>query len=426
MTWRFMNYVMAAVGPGFTPVATVVAQLNAAEACTVSAGPSRRLELSDGRIVSVDAKSVAASAGSIMALGPYVYTFPTKATPSTSPLAGDPMIGVSVDAGGVVRLIPSPLGDRPVVFARAAAGPAGSFHVLFVTGIDSVDGSPAPDDSATIWYAAFARGAWGAPSRVMETRGAALNPEFTSELLARGDSLDFVFPFLDHRSAGSSGGLIALRRRNGRWATDTLRTYLRPPAARAKYATDGTPVILFSQKVQGAQAEDVYLAHAGHAWSTPRRIGGDGVRPISDLSVVTLPDGMVASWSKWQWMSAASNVIEWSRISPTGDQSAARMLDSGAVTYPFELVTVADQYALWLHQGEPYGSTVTWALTAGAGRPLRGRLTIPFHNSRPKAVTVAPDRTVVLTMKRGVEGAEPMIASWMTDLRIRCPRAERR
>jgi hypothetical protein len=424
--WRFLQHVAVAVGLGFSPSATAVAQAGSVEACAVRAGPSRRLELPDGRIVSVDAKSVAASAGVIIALGPYVYTFPANATPTTSPMAGDPMIGVSIGASGVVSLVPSPLTDRSTGFARAAAGPAGSFHVLFVTGIDSLDDVPAPEDSATIWYAHFTRGAWDTPSRVMETRGAALNPEFSSELLARGDSLDFVFPFVDHRSAESSGGLVALRRRNGRWGSDTLRTYLRPPAARAKYATDGTPVVLFSQMAQGAKAEGVYLARAGHGWSAPQRIGGDGVRPISDLSVVTTPDGIVASWSLWQWLNAASNVIEWSRIAPTGARSPATVLDSGAVTYPFELVTVAGRHALWLHQGEPYGSTVTYALAAAAGELGRGRLTIPFHNSRPKAVTVSPERTVVLTMKRGIAGTEPMIASWMTDLRIRCPRAERR
>jgi hypothetical protein len=423
---RSLNHVAVAVSLGFTPPATAVAQAGVAEACTVSAGPSRRLALPDGRIVSVDAKSVTASGSSIMALGPYVYTFPSNATPSTSPVPGDPMIGVSIDANGVVSLVPSPLADRSVVFARAAAGPAGSFHVLFVTGIDSVEGAPAPGDSATIWYAPFARGAWGTPSRVMETRGAALNPEFTSDLLARDSSLAFVFPFVDHRSAGSSGGLVALWRRNGRWGSDTLRTYLKPPAARAKDATDGTLVVLFSQTTQGAKAEDVYLARLGRGWSMPLRIGGNGARPVSDLSLATVPDGMVASWSTWDWLNAASNVIEWSRIAPTGARSAATVIDSGSVTYPFEMVTAADRYTLWLHQGEPYGSTVTYALAGGDGHLLRGSLTIPFHNSRPKAVTVSPDRTVLLTMKRGAAGAEPMIASWMTDLRIRCPRAERR
>jgi hypothetical protein len=417
---------MVALGLGFIPNASAAAQPTAAEACTVSAGSSRRLELPDGRIVSVDAKSVTASGASIMALGPYVYTFPANATPSTSPLPGDPLVGVLVDASGVVRLVPSPLRDRTVVFARAAAGPEGSFHVLFVTGIDSVDGGPAPDDSATIWYAPFARGMWGTPQRVMETRGAALNPEFTSDLLARDGSLAFVFPFIDHRSAGSSGGLVAIQRRNGEWRSDTLRTYLRPPAARATYATNDTLVVLFSQNVRGAKAEDVYLARAARGWSAPQRIGGNGVRPVSDLALVTRLEGIVASWSTWIWLDAASNVIEWSRVATTGAQSPAAVVDSGGVTYPFELVTIAERYPLWLHQGEPYGSTVTWALAAGDDHLLRGHLTMPFHNSRPKAVNVSPDRTVVLTMKRGGHGAEPMIASWMTDLRIRCPRAERR
>ena len=422
--WCYLGYVMMAASFGFS--APAAAQATSAEACTVSAGPSRRLELLDGRVVSVDAKSVAASDGSIIALGPHAYTFPANASHTTSPLPGDPAVGALIEASGVVRLVPSPLRDRAVVFARAAAGPSGSFHVLFVTGIDSIDGGPAPDDSATIWYASFARGVWGTPQRITETRGAALNPEFTSNLLASDGSLAFVFPFVDHRSPGSSGGLIALQRRNGQWRSDTLRTYLRPPAVRATYGANDSLVVLFSQSVRGAKAEDVYLARAARGWSAPQRIGGNGVRPVSDLALVTGLEGIVASWSTWIWLDGASNVIEWSRIGATATQSPAAVVDSGVVTYPFELVTIAERYPLWLHQGEPYGSTVTWVLAAGGDQLLRGRLTMPFHNSRPKAVNVSPDRTVVLTMKRGGQGAEPMIASWMTDLRIRCPRAERR
>ena len=422
LCWHCLSHVTVVVGLGFTP--TVATQSRAVEACAVTAGPSRRLELPDGRIVSVDAKSVAASGGAIIALGPFVYTFPANASPTTSPVPGDPVVGVLIDPNGVARLVPSPLPDRNVVIARAAAAPDGAFHVLFVTGIDSVD-TTSPADSATIWYAHFARGSWGTPQRVWQTRGAALDPEFTSDLLGQNGSLAFVFPFADDRSPGSGGGLVMLRRQNGRWSSDTLRTYLRPPAARAKYLTNDTLVVLFSQRVRGAKAEDVYLARVRNGWTVPIRIGGNDVRPVSDLSLVMVHDGMVASWSTWQWLDATSNVIEWSRIAPDGARSAATVVDSGAVTYPFELVTVEGR-PLWLYQGDPYGSTVTWALAAGGDRLLRGRLTMPFHNSRPKAVTVSPQRTVVLTMKRGAVGVEPMIASWMTDVRIRCPRAERR
>jgi hypothetical protein len=296
---------------------------------------------------------------------------------------------------------------------------------LFVTGIDSVDSAPAAGDSATLWYAHFARGRWGTPQHVVKTHGAALNPEFTSELLERGGSLTLVFPFVDQRSEISSGGLVALRRRNGHWSSDTLRTYLPPPAARARYATGDTLAVLFSQSVRGAKAEDVYLTRVQNGWTIPIRIGGNGVRPVSDLSLSAVPDGLVASWSTWEWLNAASNVIESSRIATSGVQSSAVVVDSGAVTYPFELLTVAGR-PLWLHQGEPYGSTVSYALASGGDHLQRGRLTMPFHNSRPKAVTLSPDRTVVLTMKRGTVGTEPMIASWMTDVRIRCPRTERR
>ena len=423
-SWHFPGHLSVAVVLGLTSTASA-SQTTAAESCTVSAAPSRRLELPDGRIVSVDAKSVTASGGSILALGPFVYTFPANARPGTSPLPGDPLIGVFIAANGAVALVPSPLRDRNVAYARAARAPDGAFHVLFVTGIASVGGGPATDDSATIWYAHFARGHWGAPQLVAKTHGAALNPEFTSELLERDGSLALVFPFVDQRSATSGGGLVALRRQSGTWTSDTLHTYLPPPAARARYAAGNTLAVLFSQSVRGAKAEDVYLARVSQGWSEPERVGGNGVRPISDLALSPVPDGFIASWSTWEWLNAATNVIEWSRIATNGVHSFAAVVDSGPLTYPFELVTVAGR-PLWLHQGEPYGSTVSYALATVGDQLLRGRLTMPFHNSRPKAVTLSPDRTVLLTMKRGAVGAEPMIASWMTDIRIRCPRAERR
>jgi hypothetical protein len=131
---------------------------------------------------------------------------------------GDSVIGVVINGRGVVSMVASPMPDRSVVFARAAAGSPNTFHVLFVTGIDSLDHARQPTDTATIWYASYANGAWRALERVAETYGASLNPEFTSELLERGRLLSFVFPFVDDRDLETRGGLIALRRRNGRWS----------------------------------------------------------------------------------------------------------------------------------------------------------------------------------------------------------------
>lgn len=425
-SWRYLSNAAAAAGLSLTPPTSTAAQVGVGESCTVSAGPSQRLELPDGRIVSVDAQSAAASGGSIMALGRYVYTFPVSATSNTSPLPQDSLVGALIDANSVVRLVPSPLRNRSVLFARAAGGPAGSFHVLFVTGIDSVDNAPTPVDTATIWYARFTNGTWESPQQIARTRGARLDPEFTSELLEHSGELSFVFPSVDIRDGSPSGGLILLRRMNGVWSSDTLRTYRMPSAVRARHAPNGALTVLFAQIKPGAQAEEVYLSSHGSQWSTPRRIGGNGVRPISDLALTAVPDGLVASWATWQWLRASTNVLEWARVRTAEGPSVAAVLDSGAATYPFELVTVADEYPLWLYQGEPHGSTLAYALAAGTGQVIRGHLTIPFHNSRARAVTELPSRTVVFTMKRGSVGAGPMIASWMTDLRIRCPHSARR
>lgn len=385
--------------------------------CTVSAEPSRRLELPDGRIASVDVKSVATSSGSVMALGQYVYLFPRNATPTTSPLPGDSIIGVLINARGAVSMVPSPMPDRSVVFARVAAGPATTYHALFATGIDSVDNQATPGDTASLWYARFADGAWTKPQHVIGTSGAELDPEFTSALIQHAGSLTFVFPFTELNRG--EGGLIVLRDRIGRWSSDTLRTYRMPTSVRAAYAPDGQLVLVTSQLRPGGGAEEVHVWRPGSRSGGPHPIGASGIRPVSDLALSAGGDGLVASWSTWEWPNPDTNVLEWARI-PAERLPTPAILDSGRTTYPFELITVAGRYPLWLHQGNPYGSTLTYTL-AGPGNITRGRLTIPFHNSRPKAIALAPDVIRVFTMKRGLAGEEPMIASYMTDLRIRCP-----
>jgi hypothetical protein len=388
------------------------------QSCDVNAEPSRRLELADGRIASVDVKSVAASGGSVMALGRYVYLFPRHSTPITSPLFGDSGMGVHVDATGAVSMVPSPMPDRSVVFARVAAGPAGTFHALFATGIDSVDSRARPGDTASLWYSRFANGAWAKPQLVMATIGAELDPEFTSGLLVHAGSLTFVFPFEEIR--GERGGVIVLRGLNDRWSGDTLRTNRMPKAVRAAHSPGGDLVVLTSQQRFGGSAEEVHLWRPGSMSDGPRPIGAPGTRPVSDLALSTGVGGLMASWSTWEWLNATTNVLEWARITDERLPMPA-ILDSGRTTYPFELIAVGGRHPLWLYQGEPYGSTLSYALAANDDRVVRGRLTIPFHNARPKAVALTPEVIRVFTMKRGHAGAEPMIASFMTDLRIRCP-----
>lgn len=396
------------------------------ESCTVGAEPSRRLELPDGRIASVDVKSVAASGGSIMALGRHVHLFPRGATPTTPPTPPDSIIGVVIDGRGVVSPVTSPLPDRSVSFARVAAGPLASFHVLFVTGIDSLDHGRLPRDTASLWYASYANGAWRATERVTETFGASLNPEFTSELLEREGSLSFVFPFVDDRDTETRGGLIALRRRNGQWSADTLRTWNAPAAVRAAYTPDAALAVLIAQLSRGALVPDVFFTRLGTRWEAPLRIGGNGVRPVSDLGLAVVPGGMAATWGTWEWLNAETNVVEWTRSNDAAFERSSRaaVIDSGTITYPFEFLA-AGPHLVWLYHGEPLGLAASFTLATG-DRMARGSLTIPFHNARARAIARSPGRILVFTMKRGRADAEPMMASWTTEVRIRCPDSARR
>jgi hypothetical protein len=392
--------------------------------CAVSAGPSRRLELPDGRIVSVDVKSVAASGGSVIAVGQYAYVFPRGSTPTTSPVQRDSIIGVLIDSRGAVTLVPSPFGHRPIRYSRVAPGRDGSFHAVFVPGSES-DSLPQPD-TATIWYAQFAGGAWRVPVPVATTSDAALEEELTSNLLVWNGSLSLAFSFLDRSNAESGGGLVLLRRRDGRWTSDTLRTYREPSMVRTARAPDGSSVsVLFAQSVANARAEDVWLTRLDSAWSVPRRLGGRAGHPVSDLALASVAGGLVPSWSTWQWLDDATNRLEWTRIGLDGTPARAAVVDSGKTTYPFEMIAL-DNRPLWLFRGEPYGTTASYAMAIGGEALHRGTVTIPLHNPLPKAIALSPARVLVFTMKRGQAGDEPMIASYATVLEFRCSRSARR
>jgi hypothetical protein len=400
-----------------------------AAACSTSAERARRLELSDGRIVSVDVQSVAVSNGTVMAVGRHAYVFPRSANSRTSPGLQDTIIGVVIDGRGNVSPVHRPLRESRVFFPRVAAARDGSFHVLFATGIDTSDAAPIRADTASIWYARFANGAWTARERIAEVRGAALHPEYASDLVEQDGSLSFLFPFDDGRVFTSDRGVILLRRRGRTWTADTLRTLLMPTAVRARHAPrDASLLVLLAQSVSNGapRAEKLYLARFDSTWTEPRWIAGDGVRPVTLPIAANLGDGVIASWVSWQPMVPRTSVVEWLRIHPGGRTSTGAAIDSGEATFPFEMIVVDDAYPLWLYRGEPYGMGLALAVATDTIVTRLGGLTIPFHNPRARAIALSPTRILLFTMKRAITDAEPMIASYSTVFEIRCPRSVRR
>jgi hypothetical protein len=397
--------------------------------CTASAEPARRLELGDRRIVSVDVQSVATSGGSVMAVGRHAYVFPRAANPQTSPTLLDSIIGVVIDERGNTSLVTRPGRTRRVLFPRVAAAPDGSFHMLFVTSGDSAELQATPLDTASIWYARFRNGAWTAPDAVAAVRAGFLQSEST-ELLEFNGSPAFLYPFIDGRKGSSGGGVILLRRANGVWSADTLRTQAVTPFVRAlNMPSDSSVVAVIAQAVPrggGIPADELYVVRFGSSWSEPRRIGGDGRRPVTLPVLTTVGDTIVASWISWHLMRPETSRIDWVRVEPGGRLVGGPTVDEGSATIPFEMIGVDNRYPLWLYHGEPRGSAVAFALASGSTIVHRGSLTAPFENPGPKAIAVSPTRILVFTMKRGTADNEPMVASYTTALEIRCPTSAQR
>ncbi|HEY5547066.1 MAG TPA: hypothetical protein VIK50_13525 [Gemmatimonadaceae bacterium] len=399
------------------------------EMCTVSAEPARRLELGDGRIVSVDVQSVATSGGSVMAVGRHAYVFPRTANPLTSPTLLDSIIGVVIDGRGNTSLVTNPVRTRHVLFPRVAAAPDSSFHVLFVTSSDSAEVQTTPLDTATIWYARFGNGAWTRPEPVASVRAGFLQSE-SAELLEHDGSPEFLFPFVDAGQGSSSGGVILLRWRQGVWSADTLRTRVVTPFVRALNGPDGRSLVaVIAQAIpRGGRipADELYVVRFDSAWSEPRRIGGDGRRPVTLPILTTVGDTIVASWISWRPMRQETSRIDWLRIDPGGRVVDGPMVDAGNATFPFEMIGVDNRYPLWLYHGEPGGSTVSLVMASGSGLVRLGSIPMPFENPKPKAIALTPTRILVFTMKQGTADNEPMIASYTTALEIRCPRSAQR
>ena len=407
-------------------VAAPSAHAQGSPSCRVSAESPRRLELADGQVISIDVRSIAASGGSVMAVGEHAYVFPHPSSPRLSPVRRD-FIGVIIDRGGQTRLVSSPMAERPVAFVRVAPGPGGSFHALFVTGDDSIANASAPVDTASLWYARYVNGEWMPAEHLSRVRNAAVHSEFTSTLLERNRSLTFLYPFTDE-GLGPSGGTVLLRRRGGRWASDTLRgtgmTYVRAAHERRGEGL----VVLVAQNVPGVASTSgqVLLFRFDSSFGTPRLIGDNPELIVSDLALARVGEGFVASWSFWKWMQDATNTVEWRRIGPDGRLTRAAIIDSGSATYPFEMTGLGDRDVLWLFRGEPYGTSARLILGRDSTALSLGQVTVPLENPRARAIALSATRVLVFTMKQGKRDDEPMAASYTVALEIRCPSRGRR
>jgi hypothetical protein len=398
----------------------------ASSACTAIAEPSRRLELSDGRIVSIDVQSVARTGESVIAVGRYAYVFPRHATSTTSPQLADSILGVRIDRGGAGRisLLANPVAPRRVLHSRVVAMPDGKVHLLYAT--HDAEGLRTHTDTATLWLATLRGNSWSTPSVVAVVRTATLDR--ASALIQHGSELVFVYPFRDDRRHNEDGGVVLLRQRQGRWSADTLRTETEPTSVSAvSDSARGSIVVAFAvaDRLPPLLAQRLLLARFGSSWSQPEAIAGDGLTPVVNPSLAVQKGGLVASWLAWPGHDPTNGSLRWLQVDATGRATLRSVIDSGKATFPFEF-TVMNDIPLWLYHGEPFGTTVKLMTSRDSMIARLPDVKAEFENPSTRTIALSGTRVLVFTQQRARTETEPMAASFTTALEIRCPRTAQR
>lgn len=412
------------VGPA-GPATTTHLHVPAA-ACTTIAEPSRRLELADGRIVSIDVQSVARAGESVLAVGRYAYVFPRNATSTTSPELVDSIMGVLIDRGGTgrIRLLANPAAPRTVLYQRAVAMPNGEFKVLYAT--HASVGLRAHTDTATLWLATVRNGSWSTPSRVAEVRTATLDR--ASALIQHDGELAFVYPFRDDRRHDEDGGAVLLRHRRGRWTSDTLRTETEPTSVSAVYdPARGSIVIVLAaaDRVPPYLAQRLLIARFDSSWSVPVVIAGDGITPVAQPLLAVQDRGFAAAWLAWPGREPGNRSLHWMHIDAMGRAHPRSVIDTGEVTFPFEFMVV-NASPLWLYHGQPFGTTVKLMMSRDSAVVRLPDVKAEFGNPSTRTIALSGTRLLVFTQRRARVETEPMAASFTTALEIRCPRPAQR
>lgn len=397
--------------------------------CSTVSGTPKRLELADGSIVSIDVRSMAYSGGQIFAAGRHGYVFPRDVQAYAPPARMDSIVGVLIDRQQRVTAVNNPLAPRRVFHPRVVAGPNGLFHVLLATGLDSVKLAPTPRDTATLWYATIQQGRWSRPEQVGKFAGADVVAENASDLLERNGELSFTFPYVDGRPTPSDGGGIFLRRhRSGAWSVDTLRTANAPSVLKATFDRDGSIIVLvgLSEDIPGRFREKIFLARFDSAWSSPRHVTGDGIRAIANPDLLATRSGFILSWNDWHYMDPSSSRLFWATIDTSLQVIQQQRIDSGSATYPHDVVVVDSQFPMWLYRGQPVGEAVHLAIATDTAVTTLPPLRTPFRSPIPSTLALSANRFAVFTQTTALQPNEPLAASYMTTLEIRCPGTGRR
>jgi hypothetical protein len=206
------------------------------------------------------------------------------------------------------------------------------------------------DQSGTpteLWTGTWSRRGWREVRRIAQVLVLGLmDRQLTTDLIALGE--DRVMAFIERDPVEGSGAITLLWRRNGRWTLERLDLAMLGASSVAIAEDRGELVLAFVAGSMDLMPPDggsttgvLWLSrHTARGWTTPRWIGGDGARFLSEPKLLRSGEDLLVSWTE----SRDPVGLKWRRLEADGRlgtiQALAGVVDVTQGEFPFrELLT---------------------------------------------------------------------------------------
>lgn len=383
----------------------------------------RRVRMPDGRNPYVASFSEAWHGTSGMFMGQPVYLFESSARFPEVPLLRDSLIGLLIDTSGVARPVVTPLTGGYSLYPRVISSINGGWDVLLVR-------SPVPDSAlmtrdapAELWVGHFDGRRWSALTRIAETRGASLRPEFSSRLVRNGvGEIAFAFP---RNGLSPTPGIVLLRRAGGRWRADSLPTPERVDYVGVEPGPGNRWTLVYRMPdltSENPSLGTIYTVAVDSVWQKPGVVVHGSQIKLTDPVLVRIGDELIESW--WQReggaeSSASTRSVRWVRIDTSGAVHAPQTRIAAHDGSEFRLTSLGRHTALWVMRDFARASHVSLsAWHAGAVVELGP---LELTNDTGMSVVAHDDSTVsMLSSRLGLAPSAPPVASTLTIARLGC------
>jgi hypothetical protein len=307
--------------------------------CVLEVTGRETLHSADGRRLTVNIESIAATASAVAMVG-----LPTAliATNDKENSKTDSLIGVVWSPAGRTMGISIPAGLQPI-YPRIAADTSGWHVLFFVASRRTVAGALTDAD---LWYGRF-NGKWEGLVRVASYKGKTAYPSLSPDFAIRQGELRFVFPYEETDSlhaAARQRGLVDVRWTvAGGWGSDTIQTPTTPTYVRITPGmADSQPFI--TAAVQGYAGADSRMRSALMLRGLPpSRLlvpMAQGTRAVRSPGLAAFGDRVAVSWTTpgalqgffYTALSAAGALVHEPRELPSNVRGAAAAVGVDATT----------------------------------------------------------------------------------------------